>query len=290
MKRIIKKFLKASKGALKKINSRLLWEWRYSLLRKPKTRKWLPLDCEKIINELKGNSFNVLEYEIDIDDFNRYKNRAEYQNYPEYHSGGKNIEKILEHYLAAKLLDLSKDDVLIDIANNNSPAPEIYQKLYGCKAYRQDLQFPRGIKGNIIGGDASCMPVNDGFCTKMSLHCSFEHFEQDTDSLFIKEASRVLAKGGKVCIVPLYLFNKYVIETDLVFLPRKGFVFESDAEVCCVKDWFCRHGRFYDINHLIDRIKNNLGDFKLTIYVVKNEKEVSPTCHVKFIGIFEKGN
>jgi len=86
----------------------------------------------------------------------------------------------------------------------------------------------------------------------------------------------------------LYLSSKYVIQTDPSVLPFGGILFDNDAILYCAKGWGSRHGRFYDIAHLIKRIRNNLNSFRLKIYVVQNEKEVAPSCNTKFIGIFEK--
>ena len=121
----------------------------------------------------------------------------------------------------------------------------------------------------------------------MALHCSFEHFEKNSDVKFIKEASRVLKKGGKLCILPLYLFNRYSIQIDPSVLP-KGHLFENDAILYCVRGTSLRHCRFYDISHLITRIRNNLKDLKITIYFVQNEKKIDPNCYIKFIALFEK--
>ena len=131
-----------------------------------------------------------------------------------------------------------------------------------------------GIHGNTIGGDASSMPVEDNFCTKMALHCSFEHFEGNSDIKFIKEVNRVLRKGGKLCILPFYLFTKYAIQTDPIVLSKSSIDFEGDATLYCARRYANRHGRFYDISHLIERIRKNLKDLKLTFYIVQNEKEV----------------
>lgn len=277
-----------------KVKEILLWNYNYAILRKPKVKSAVPHDQEihnEIIGDLEKNGFTVIDFKIDVTDYKRYVNDAEYHKFPNYYGGGKAsnfVEKSLEHYLAAKLLNLSREDIYIDIANANSPAPEIYHKLYGCKVYRQDLLFPEGVHGNVIGGDAGNMPIEDGFATKMALHCSFEHFEQDSDIRFIKEASRVLRKGGKLCIVPLYLFNRYAIQTDPLVLPKGGIPFDNDAILYCARGWGNRHGRFYDVPHLIDRVRNNLNGLKLTIYVVRNEKEVDPSCYVKFVALFEK--
>lgn len=291
-----------------RIKSAIMWDYYFATLRNPKIRcigdrivENSPQIQKEIVEELKKNNFDVIDFEIDVDDYHSYMRNAEYNKFPGYYQGGKAkkinypggklkyfIEKSLEHYLAAKLLGLSKDDVYIDIANCNSPTPEIYQKVYGCQVYRQDLEFPEGIGGNVIGGDAGKMPLHDGFATKMALHCSFEHFEQDADIRFIKEASRVLRKGGKLCILPLYFFNRYVIYTDPAMLPKGGITFEDDATLYCVKDYRNRHGRCYDVPHFISRIRNNINGLNLTIYVIKNEKEVDPSCYVKFVALFKK--
>lgn len=280
--------------AINIIRRTVLWQYNFPRLREPKVKASIPHDPqiqEEITGLLKAHGFNVGDFRIDVDDYTRYMRRSGYNRFPGYYGGGEGaiiIEKSLEHYLALKLLDISASDIYIDIANAGSPVPEIYHKLCGCSVYRQDILFPKGIHGDVIGGDAGCMPVEDAFATKMALHCSFEHFEQDSDIRFIKEASRVLRKGGKLCILPLYLFNKYAIQTDPSVLPRGGIPFEKDAVLYCAKGWNNRHGRFYDVPHLISRIKDNMNRLDLTIYVVCNEKEVDSTCYVKFLALFRR--
>ena len=269
----------------------------YIAFRKPKVKGWIPHDNPEIQNEvvaaLKKSGFEVVDYEINVTDYRRYLKNADYSKFPDYWCGGKGSnfpEKSVEHYLAAKVLDISKEDVYIDVANDHSPAPDIYHKLHGCVSYKQDLIFPIGITGNIIGGDASNMPVADGFATKIALHCSFEHFEQDSDIRFIKEAGRVLRVGGRLCIVPLYLFNKYAIQTDLSVWPKGGLNFEREAVIYFAKGWGNRHARVYDVPHFITRIRDNLCGMRMTVYSIKNPKEVHPSGYVRFMALFEKSS
>ncbi len=270
----------------------LVWNRYYQRLRNPKCQSDIAnfqVETTIVEKDLQKNGFDVKPFQIDKDDYYSYLNRAQYQRFG-YQNGGKAsnfTEKSVQHYLAAKLLNLISQDVFIDIACANSPATIIYHELYGCEVYRQDIIFSKGIHGNVIGGNADEMPVPDGFATKMALHCSFEHFEQSSDIGFLEEANRVLRNKGKVCIVPLYLSSTYTIMTNPILAPE-NFPFESDATLCCVKNWENRHGRFYDVHHLMTRIRDNLGSLTLTILVVENEKDINPSSRGKFIALLEK--
>ncbi|MBV9388013.1 MAG: hypothetical protein JOZ78_16440 [Chroococcidiopsidaceae cyanobacterium CP_BM_ER_R8_30] len=293
-KRVLNHPDKAYNFAARKVKEALFWNHYYNAIREPKVRSAIPDGPElhnEILKEFKKSGIEAVDFEIDISDYRQYIDKAQYHKFPAYYGGGKAknfFEKTLEHYLAAKLLNLSKEDIYIDIASNNSPMPEIYQKLYGCNAYKQDLILPKGINGREIGGDAGNMPVKDGFATKMALHDALQCFENNSDIGFIKEASRVLRKGGKLCILPLYLFTRYAVQTDPAAMPKGGIDFESNVMLYCIKGFGCRFNRIYDVPHFIARIINNLNTLKFTLYVVRNEKEVDPSCYVKLIGLFEK--
>jgi len=276
-----------------KIKEKLFWNSYYKSIREPKIKSSIPVvDNEAIVKKLLKNHIKIVDYVIDVDQYNKFIADANYHKMQSYYGvGGKeNVfkEKTLEHYLAAELLKINSNDVYIDVANAFSPVPEIYNSLFKCEVYSQDLIFDDGLHGRKIGGDAGNMPVNDGFATKMALHCSFEHFEKEADTRFIKEASRVLNKGGKLCILPLYLSEKYLILSDPSVVPKDENPFEDDVTIHCVKSYGNRHGRFYDVANFINRVVNHLNDLQLTMYVIQNENDVDESCYVKFVPIFEK--
>ncbi|MDI3545098.1 MAG: hypothetical protein PWQ96_2399 [Clostridia bacterium] len=154
-----------------------------------------PPDYEKIGNDFASAGLAVLPYTIDVPDFHNWLREA---NFPEDYRnsyGDVFIEKALEHYVGAKLLELHKNDVLIDVAAAHSPWFEIAERMYGCTAYALDLIFPQGINGKKIGADATAMPLPDGFATKIALHCAYEMFEGDADIRLLSEAYRVLTGG-----------------------------------------------------------------------------------------------
>ncbi len=275
-----------------KVKNRLLWDRYYNRIPPPKLKSSIvttPEITNQLISGLEGNGLTLKDYQINVEDYHSYLKQANYPQFAYYKAGkASNFpEKSLEHYLAAQFLELGKDDVYVDIANGESPTPEIYHNLYGCDTYRQDLEYTKGINGKTIGGDACNMPLSDGFFSKMGLHCSFEHFEHDADMRFLSEANRTLKPHGRLCILPLYLFSEYAIQTNPVCIPP-GFSFEADARRYCVKQWQIHHSRFYDIPHFIERVKKNLGRLDLTLYVIRNEKAVDPSCYVKFAAVMEK--
>ncbi|MGH9469657.1 MAG: hypothetical protein ACRD1N_04855 [Terriglobia bacterium] len=272
-----------------------LWNHNYNNLRRPKARGAVPQHSsavhEEVIRQLREEQYDVREYKIDIQDFRRYLAQANYAQFPRYYRGGKAVnffEKSLEHYLAATFLGFRPGEVYIDVANDSSPTPEIYAALYGCTAYRQDLTFPEGVHGKRIGGDAARMPLPAGFAAKMALHCSFEHFEGDSDIRFITEANRLLKEGGRLCILPLYLHTEYSIQTDPAVHSQSGIPFEPDAVLYCARWYGNRHGRIYSVAKLTSRIRAALGSLRLAIYVIQNGKEIAPSCYLKFVAVFER--
>jgi SAM-dependent methyltransferase len=237
----------------------------------------------RLTHRLELNGISVSDYFIDVGRYREYVNRAGYHElYPNYYIGNF-PEKSLEHYIAADLLDLNPKDTYIDIASEHSPVPEIYSRVFGVNAYRQDLAYAPGLRGDTIGSNAADMPVPNGFATKLALHCSFEHFEGDSDVRFLKEAARVLRPQGAACIVPLYMAERYSVMTDPRISVPAGVEFEPDARVHCVDGWGNRHGRFYDPEHLAARlVRGGLGNLSARVYRIRNSPDVDASCYARF--------
>jgi len=178
-------------------------------------------------------------------------------------------EKKLEYYASSQLLNLSAGDRFVDIASQSSPFPAFVQRTTGCEAYRQDLNYKPGLHGREIGCDASAIPVPDGFFTKMTLHCSFEHFEGDSDTGFVREAARTLAPGGKVCIIPLYV--------GLKFRERRIERYGGPGDERNMGEG-CEFQRAYDAGALADRvIAPSRGLFSAEIHRITNLESLRST-------------
>jgi hypothetical protein len=264
---------------------------RHAVIRPPRRLgpiRYTATTIEHIVAALRARDIAVRPYTIDVAAYRCFVAAAGYaERYPAYYSFNQH-EKSLEHYIAADLLALTRDDVYIDIASEGSPVPDIYSRLYGCTTYRQDISYPPGVAGDRIGGDAASLPLADGFATKMGLHCSFEHFERDSDVRFMHEIQRVLNPSGAVCIVPLYLFDEYAVQTDPMLSGSAEPPFDPDAVVYCASGWGNWHGRFYDAAHLAERVQQRIGDLHLTVYRVLNAKAVDPSCYVEFAGLISR--
>ena len=71
------------------------------------------------------------------------------------------------------------------------------------------------------------MPLPEGVRDQDSSHCSFEHFEGDSDIGFIRETARVPRPGGAACIVPLYLLRNMLSRPIPLWRIPAGVVFDE---------------------------------------------------------------
>lgn len=263
------------------------WTRAYRRLREPKTTAELTLDEPAILAALEASPIRVERLRLDVDAYRAWRRDADHEGrHPHYYAHNL-AEKTLEHFFAATLLDLKPGQVFVDVASQNGVAAEVFERLRGVEAYAQDLDFPAGLRGREIGGDAGAMPVPDSFADAMALHCSFEHFEGDADARFIREAGRVLKPGGRLVSAPLYLCHRYSCISD----PRlsAGVVpFEKDILVHAMRGWENRHGRFYDVPHLLERVWKNRGALEMTVLVVENYRDVDPSCYLRYALLLQK--
>lgn len=244
------------------------------------------LNIERVTQELNRLGIATEEYHVDWPAFEAYQT---------YHSGkfgrwekDKYIEKRLEYFISENLLDLQADDIVMDVGSWFSPYPDLIRKKYGCPVYIQDLAYPTGINGWTIGGNAANLPLEDNSITKMVLHCTFEHFEGDADTGFIKEVGRVLKPGGRLVIVPLYIHQTYMIWTDPSMFASKNIPVDTGAKLYRNVGWNNQFGRHYSPDAFFSRIANQTNGLKTVILKVNNIDDLDPRCYVRFIGCFEK--
>lgn len=224
---------------------------------------------------------------VNPEDYRQY--RAGYiERYPDYYKDYL-PEKSLEHFIALKLLEIDSTDIFIDVASENSPVPDIYSQLTGCKSYRQDIMYAPGIVGDRIGGNACEMPVPDQFASKVALTCSLEHFEGIEDQKLFFEFNRVLKPGGKICVVPLYMYTVPANQTDPTVSVPNNVDFDPNVTVYCAERWGNRFGRFYSVETFMERIyepTRTLLNFE--VFRIMNPTEVDPNIYARFALIATK--
>ena len=122
----------------------------------------------------------------------------------------------------------------------------------------------------------------------MVLHNAFEHFEGDADIGFIREAARVLKPGGKLCILPLFLYTEHAIQTDPAAIAGAWPRFDAGARLWCARGWRDRHGRFYDAAQLRRRLLANAGAFDVRLIEYTDAKTLDDFCHLHFAVVFTR--
>ena len=245
--------------------------------------------------ELDTQLVKVERYQIDIEGYKKYIKSTEYPI--SYYGGGKDpkqnfIEKSLEHFVSLSFLPLDPSKTFMDIAAATSPFSEIVKEKFNVKAsYKQDLIFPSGVHGNTVGGNASHISLPDASVDGATLHCSLEHFEGDSDSLFFQEMERILKPEGALVVLPFYLAYQYTNHVDPVFNLLRFHTVQLDTDprvqlrYATWKQFFSRH---YDPIALNERVISKTKNLELTIYHVQNFKDVDSSCYLRFIGVFRK--
>ncbi len=234
---------------------------------------------------LQGQAVGMRFADLNVDPgaFRRYFEQAGYlDSYADYYAGNQH-EKGLEHFIALTLLEITPQDVFIDIASEHSPVPEIFARITGARAYSQDIMYEAGVVGNRIGGDACAMPVPDGFATKATLTCSLEHFELDGDRRLFVELARVLRPGGAVCVVPFYVSDVHAVQTDPSVSVPADVPFDDGAPVYCVNGWGNRHGRFYSPESFKTRVVDAVASsFDFSFYFLSSAADLHPSIYARF--------
>jgi len=242
-----------------------------------------PRCLQEINKNLKKLGISLQTLEVRKENYREFFARAEYQErYPDYYRDNV-FEKTFEHYLCYSLLNPGKEDIFVDIASEHSPLCEIFCRLTGCKSYSQDIMYMPGIHDRQIGCDASDIPVPDNFFTSAAATCSIEHFENDADIRFMIEMERILVPGGRVIIVPLYLFPASACQTDPRYSVPGNVHFDDEAVIYCAKDWGNRHGRFYSPETLFQRLIEPNRSMEFSVYSLKNQSEIDRSVYCRYV-------
>ena len=200
------------------------------------------------------------------------------------------IEKLLEHYITFTFLNVKKEEVFIDVAASTSPWADILFSR-GIESYRLDIQYKKGIHGRNIGANAADTQLPDGFADVLALHCAFECFTENIDTLFVQEAERILKKQGRLGIVPLYLDPIHFILTSPYCDQRQVIIDEGAKRIWREDIYHEPFSRHYSAEALANRIVSRLTGIKTKVYHFVNVDEIGAHfpgqriyCYFMFVG------
>lgn len=247
---------------------------------------------EPVQLELLHSLQNVKIKKLDI-------NRDEYQEwvnfyFPDWQSEYKSIynKKLFEFFATFTILKPNREDVFCDAAGGRDAylhKLECKKKIIHDLCISEKLKKKTGDGVEFIESNIGSIPIPDNSLSKISCHHSFEHFQINSDILFILEVQRIMRVHGKCCIIPLLIANGNFEVTNIAsfrkkFNPKAKYIIDPTATIpgSVVSG---NYARIYDINTFFERVIYNIDftRFTVTIYELELNGEPVPdlslNCH-----------
>ncbi len=201
-------------------------------------------------------------------------------------------EKLLEHFVAARLIDFrsSKRSPYVDVAACSSPWV-MFLRGCGVEAFAIDLEIPARYASvpYYEKQDATAMRFEANSVGSASLQCAFEMFSGDQDSALIRELARVLRPGGRAVILPLYMHThacRYQSPEFVGVAPADTGTATYVRRDC----WGVSSSRKYSVQTLQERVWRLAIKVGLVprIGVVRNAAMVVPSAYLHFVLLLDK--
>jgi SAM-dependent methyltransferase len=173
-------------------------------------------------------------------------------------------KKLIEFFASSTLLRPGPEDCLLDVAGGVDSyigrVASRYRYLHDL-CIRPAVRERAGPAVKFLESDAAAIPLPDGSVDAISCHHSFEHFQRDSDSGFIDEVQRLLAPGGRCCIVPIFLADWYVeVTNERTFAKQfdKGSRLVIDPTATIAGHWSGGYARIYDVRAFRERVVDRI--------------------------------
>lgn len=195
--------------------------------------------------------------------------------------------KILEYLTSYKILNIKEGNTVLDAAGGYESEFVRFISLSKdnkIKVICQDAN-PSKIRNlphnfECIQGSIDNIPLPDQSIDVITCHHSFEHFEDNLDTLFIKECLRLLSVNGQLLITPLFITNIYAEITNNVFKSKSDskskFFFDPTATF---PGWGPMQGfaRTYDNISLKERVLDFIPDnYEVCLYSIYFDDMLTP--------------
>jgi SAM-dependent methyltransferase len=254
-----------------------------------------PTESELIEIERRIHDLNMPchDFAVDSDEFMQFVQQAGFpSNYHGGIKGGVYFEKLLEHFVAWKLLKLdeSTHTPYVDVAACSSPWARIQRKK-GIESFAIDLSVPFEYSG--LGyyrqEDATKTSFKDESIGGASLQCAYEMFVGYDDIKLLKELGRILKPGGRAVISPLYTHtHPCYYQTPEHYGKPYG---DPGAQGYVRRDcWEVPSSRKYSPETLRTRVWDNAIKAGLmpSLYVLRNKGELPEGIYLHFILVLDK--
>ena len=201
-------------------------------------------------------------------------------------------EKLLEHFVAAQLIDVCspRRSPYVDVAACASPWAMLLRGR-GVEAFAIDLEIPPRYAAvpYYEQQDATAMRFAQNSIGSASLHCAFEMFGGGQDSALIRELARVLRPGGRAVILPLYMHThacRYQSPEFVGLMPQD----EGAASYVRRDCWGVSSSRKYSVQTLLDRVWRPALEVGLAprIGIVRNAATVVSSAYLHFVLLLDK--
>lgn len=233
----------------------------------------------------------MIDYYVDVDDLKFFSSNL---SFPTDYFGGPEgnfwDEKILEHYIAWRLLALgefgSRQKKYVDIAACDSPWAYMLRSIEGINAYAIDLKLSDRYRhlDYYKEENATHTTFKNASVHGASLQCAFEMFQYNDDIKLLKELSRILAPGGKAVIAPFYMHSHYCSYSSPENWGR-GYSDPAAKEYIEMNTRRVPSSRKYDPEQFSKRILSTIRQTGMTakVSVLRNAKDISPNIYCHFI-------
>jgi len=264
-------------------------EWR--VRNAPRYINPTPEELELIERDLRALGVEVADYSPSADAFRAFQGG---NYFPDDYIGGRQSavwdEKLLEHWIASErlgLLDYGPGEVYVDVAAASSPWAHAVRTRKGIEAHAIDLETVAAAYSGLSYyriENATATSFPDASVKGASLHCAFEMFVGDDDVRFIGEVARILAPGGKVVILPLYMHTHYCAYSTPEYF-GKGYSDAGAREYVRLDCLGVPSSRKYDAAMLKSRVLDAVVSqgMRYTLLALRNKDELGNGIYCHFV-------